>query len=225
MELLSQYFLYFIIYAFLGWCVEVTCQFIELKKFVNRGFLIGPICPIYGYGVLGIIFLIGKDTSDILGVFLKAILICSILEYFTSYFMEKLFKARWWDYSTKKFNINGRICLETMIPFGILGCLVVYVIHPLIKKLVGAFNPTLIIIISIILFIIYIVDNLISLNVMNKIKNEIKKQSVDNTEMMHKKVQEWLDNNSIFYRHIKQAYPKFKIHQRIVNKINQKKNM
>ena len=83
----------------MGWLMEVGCKLFQLKKFVNRGFLIGPICPIYGYGVLTIVLLIGNNTSDILSVFLKAILVCSILEYFTSYFMEKLFKDRWWDYS------------------------------------------------------------------------------------------------------------------------------
>ena len=99
--------------------MEVICKFIEQKKFINRGFLIGPICPIYGYGILAIILLIGKNATDILSVFLKAILVCSVLEYLTSYFMEKLFKARWWDYSKRRFNLNGRICLETMLPFGI----------------------------------------------------------------------------------------------------------
>lgn len=215
MDVLAKYFLYFIIYSFIGWAMEVTCKLIEKRKFINRGFLIGPICPIYGYGVLAIILLIGKDTSDILDVFLKAILICSILEYGTSYFMEKLFKARWWDYSNKKFNINGRVCLETMVPFGILGCLIVYIVHPWVVKLVGILNSTLTLIIAIILLVVYIIDNIISFNVMNKIKGEIKKQDVDNTEMIRKKVLKWIDNNSILYRHIKGAYPKFKIYQKI----------
>ena len=120
MEIVSTYFLYFIIYSFMGRMMEVICKHFELKRFVNRGFLIGSICPIYGYGVLGIILLVGRNTTDLLSVFLKSILVCSILEYLTSYFMEKMFKARWWDYSKRKYNINGRICLETMIPFGFL---------------------------------------------------------------------------------------------------------
>lgn len=215
MDVLAKYFLYFIIYSFIGWLMEVTCKLIEKRKFINRGFLIGPICPVYGYGVLAIILLIGKDTSDILDVFLKAILICSILEYGTSYFMEKLFKARWWDYSNKKFNINGRVCLETMVPFGILGCLIVYIVHPWVVSLVGIFNSTFTLIIAIILLVVYIIDNIISFNVMNKIKGEIKRQDVDNTEMIREKVLKWIDNNSILYRHIKRAYPKFKIYQKI----------
>lgn len=223
MELICRYFLYFIIYSFIGWSMEVICKLFEQKKFINRGFLIGPICPIYGYGVLLIIILIGRETKDILAVFLKAILVCSVLEYFTSYFMEKLFKARWWDYSKRKYNINGRICLETMIPFGVLGCLVVYIIHPLIVNLVNILNPTLIIILSIILFIIYLVDNIISFNVMNKIKLEIKRQKLDSTEIIRKKVLEWIDSNSALYKHIKNAYPKFKIYNNIKNKNSESK--
>ena len=215
MEIICKYFIYFIIYSFLGWLMEVICKFIELKHFVNRGFLIGPICPIYGYGVLAIIILIGNNTEDIIGVFLKAIVICSILEYFTSYFMEKLFKARWWDYSKKKYNINGRICLETMIPFGLLGCTVIYIIHPQIVKFIGIFNANSIIILGIFLFILYLIDNIISFNVMSKIKNEIKKQRIDNTELIKKKIINWIDNHSVLYRHIKEAYPKFIIYNKL----------
>ena len=222
MEVICKYFLYFIIYSFIGWLLEVICKFFEFKRYINRGFLIGPICPIYGYGVLAIILLIGRNTSDILSVFLKSILVCSLLEYFTSYFMEKLFKARWWDYSQRRFNIYGRICLETMLPFGILGTTVVYLIHPIIIKFVNIFNSNTIIVISIIIFIIYLIDNIISFNVMNKIKKEIKKYKADNTELIRKKVFSWLENNSVLYRHIKEAFPKFIIYNKVIQKIKQK---
>ena len=218
MDIIYKYFLYFIIYSFIGWLMEVICKLFEYKRFINRGFLIGPICPIYGFGVLFIILLIGNDRNDILSVFLKAILICSVLEYLTSYFMEKLFKARWWDYSDKLFNINGRICLQTMLPFGILGTLVIYIIHPLIVKFIALFNPILIMIIAIILFILYLTDMIISFNVMNKIKNQIKNQKTDNTEKIRKIVLKWIDSNSALYRHIKDAYPKFKV-SKVINKI------
>ena len=175
MEVVAKYFLYFIIYAFLDWTMEVLCKRVELKRFVNRGFLIGPICPIYGYGVVGIILLIGDYSSDILSLFLKSILVCSILEYVTSYLMEKLFKARWWDYSKRNYNINGRICLETMLPFGLLGCFVIYFLHPVVVKTVNILNPTFQISISIFVFILYSIDNLVSFKIMNKIKKEIKK--------------------------------------------------
>ena len=217
LDILSKYFIYFIIYSFIGWLLEVICKLFEFKRFVNRGFLIGQICPIYGYGVLFIILIIGVNTSDILSVFLKSILVCSILEYFTSYFMEKLFKARWWDYSRRKFNINGRICLETMLPFGILGTSVVYFIHPMIVKFISLFSNKVVIIVSIILFVLYLIDNIISFNVMSKIKDEIKKQKSDNTEVIKKKIMDWLDRHSTLYRHIKKEYIKFKIYY-IINK-------
>ena len=219
MEKFEVYFLLFILYSFLGWLMEVICKLFELKKFVNRGFLIGPICPIYGYGVLGILLLIGNDKSDFLSIFLKSILICSVLEYLTSYVMEKLFHARWWDYSKRKFNINGRICLETMIPFGILGTIVVYFINPLFLKLINVFSPLFRTILTIIILIIYIVDNIISFNVMAKVKAEIKRQRTDNTELIKKNIIEWLEKNSILYKHIKNAFPKFKISLKKVNKI------
>ena len=213
-EIICKYFLYFIIYSFIGWIIEVIYEGIQNKKIINRGFLMSPICPIYGYGVLFIIYVVNNDKADILAVFLKTILICSALEYFTSYFMEKIFEARWWDYSNKKFNINGRICLETMLPFGILGSLVIYVIHPFIEKIINLLGSKLTIILSIILFVIYIIDNIISFNVLNKIKLEIKNHRVDNTELIRSKVFEWLDNHSSLYRRIRKAFPKFRIIKR-----------
>ena len=167
MNVITNYFLYFIFYAFIGWLLEVLCKFYTDKKFVNRGFLLGPICPIYGYGVLLMILLIGSNNNDILGIFLKSIFICSVLEYITSFLMEKIFKARWWDYSQKKFNINGRICLETMLPFGLMGTLVLYFVHPKIIYVLSLINPTTKLIIAIILFIIYLIDNFISFKVIS----------------------------------------------------------
>lgn len=214
MLVVSKYILYFFVYAFLGWCLDVICKLFEKKKFINRGFLVGPICPIYGFGVLFIVILIGENTNDVLSVFLKAILICSVLEYVTSYLMEKLFKARWWDYSKRKFNINGRICLETMVPFGILGCFIVYLLHPLVVKLVDFIHPNVIIILSVIVFIIFVIDSVVSFKVMAKIKTQIKSQKQDNTEVIKKKVEDFLIANSFLYKHIKEAFPKFKINPR-----------
>ena len=132
--------------------------------------------------------------------------------------MEKVFKARWWDYKERKFNINGRICLETMVPFGLLGCFIIYILHPLIKKLIKLINPTFKLILSITLLIIYIIDNIISFKVMNKIKKEIKNQNVDNTELIKKKIHKWLKSNSWLYKHIENAYPKFIINKKRKNK-------
>ncbi len=218
MDKFIVYFLLFMIYSFLGWLMEVAMTLIYDKKFVNRGFLIGPYCPIYGYGVLGILFLIGENTKDVLSVFLKSILICSVLEYLTSYLMEKIFKARWWDYSKKKFNINGRICLETMIPFGILGTFCFYILNPFLVKMIYLINPIVRLILFAILIVGYIVDNIISFNIMNKIKINIKSQRKDDTETIRESVIAWISKNSKLYRHITNAYPNFKIGKIINNK-------
>ena len=215
----SKFFIYFIIYSFMGWIMEVFFCFYKEHKFVNRGFLIGPVCPIYGWGVLLIVFLIDGNKSDIFAVFLKSIFICSTLEYATSFIMEKLFKARWWDYSERRFNINGRICLETMIPFGLLGSAVILYVHPFFVNIVSKLNDKLTIIVGISLMVIYLVDNLISFNVLNKIKNEISKHEVDNTEEIRNKVMKWLKGNSLLVKHIFMAFPRFKIIKRMKERL------
>ena len=100
----TTYFLLFIIYAFLGWVMEVTAKLIQYKRFINRGFLVGPYCPIYGFGAVLITILLERYLYDPVILFVMAIVTCATLEYLTSWIMEKLFKARWWDYSNRKFN-------------------------------------------------------------------------------------------------------------------------
>lgn len=191
--------------------MEVCVSLWNKHKFINRGFLIGPYCPIYGWGCLAIIIIVGQNTSDILSVFLKSILICSLLEYFTSYFMEKIYNVRWWDYSNKKFNINGRICLETMMPFGLLASLIIYVLHPAVIKLVNLLSPESLVIIASILFVIYIIDNIVSTYILFKIKGKIKSERKDNTEKIKQYIEKWFQDNTVLYRRIKNAFPKFQV--------------
>ncbi len=128
--MLNVYILLFFIYSFLGWILEEIYAFYIHKKFINRGFLIGPLCPLYGIGCLSLTFILHRFSNNIFLLFILSMLICSIIEYLISYLLEKLFSLRWWDYSNMKFNINGRICLETTILFGIIGILVVKIINP-----------------------------------------------------------------------------------------------
>lgn len=206
-----KYFLAFMLYSFLGWCMEVILGLIENKKFVNRGFLIGPYCPIYGYGMLLIVFLLKNYTDSPLVLFILAMVICMVLEYLTSYFMELIFKARWWDYSNKKFNINGRICLETAIPFGVGGSVIMYLVHPFVMSIVGKFSKTVILILGILLLVIYIVDNIISLNTMFKFKGIQFKSYRDNTEEITLKVREQLMKHSILTKRLINAFPNLKM--------------
>lgn len=181
MKEFELYFMLFITYSFIGWLIEVMNELVMNKKIVNRGFLIGPYCPIYGWGAILMIVLI-KNTGDIIGTFLKIIFICAILEYTTSYVMEKLFKTRWWDYSKNKYNINGRICLETMSLFGIGGCLLLYVVNPFITSFYQMIPDLLMMIITIILLTIFVTDMIISFNIINSLKNTFINPKGDSTE-------------------------------------------
>lgn len=213
MELtLTQYFLLFMIYSVAGWVLEVTCKLIEYKRFINRGFLIGPYCPIYGWGAVAITFLLYRYSYDPLILFFMTLLTCSILEYATSWVMEKLFKARWWDYSKRKFNVDGRVCLGTMIPFGIFGMILTYVTNPLIISGLDKVNPTTLNIIAIVLLVIYLVDNVISSIVIfgfRKTTVQVGREGrQDNTEQITKKVREILSSKSWMYKRLVDAYPK-----------------
>ena len=209
MNEIYYYFLLFLIYSFIGWLIEVIGKLIEKHKFINRGFLIGPICPIYGHGCILMILTLSRYKDNPLTLFIYAIFICSLLEYFTSYFMEKIFKARWWDYSTKRFNLNGRICAETMIPFGILGTLVICVINPIFEYLLNLFNFETIKIAAIILFVIYLIDNIISLTIMFGFKGTLKTVEKDGTEEITKKVKKILINKNVLYKRLVEAFPNF----------------
>ena len=138
MEKVVEYILFFFFYSIIGWISEVIYCYIKDKKFTNRGFLFGPICPIYGTGAISMLITLtwckdirfGKFYAGPLMVLLIGVVVCDIVEYLTSYLMEKLFHARWWDYSKKKFNLHGRICLEHSTYWGIFSVLLIYLIHP-----------------------------------------------------------------------------------------------
>lgn len=221
-QTIETYFLLFISYAFLGWCMEVGCKYVQFGKFINRGFLIGPYCPIYGWGAIAITILLKRYTYDPLVLFIMSTLVCSIIEYFTSYFMEKKYHARWWDYSSKKFNINGRICLETLIPFGILGLLIMYVTNPMLFKIYQSMSEIVVHIISITLFIIFIVDNIISSNIISSVNVEGSKLVKDNTEEITEKVKQILREKSWLHRRLINAYPNLKDIRVKIKKVKEK---
>ncbi len=208
------YILFFFVYSFLGWCLEVICKLITEKRFINRGILIGPICPIYGYGVLIMTLFFRKYLNDPITLFILIIVSCSILEYFTSYFLEKVYHTRWWDYSTKKFNINGRICLETMIPFGILGLLIMNYMNPIVFNLLNILPNYLIYILSTFFLITYIIDNIISCKIIyniQKLSKEIQSKQIikkDDTERITRLVRKQIEKSmKLLDRRLIHAFP------------------
>lgn len=206
---LSLLFISFIIYSFLGYLVEVTCASINDKKFtISRGFLIGPIIPIFGLGAILIIQFLTKYSDDLITLFVLSTVICSILEYITSYIMEKIFKMRWWDYSDKKFNLNGRIAFDFAIYFGIGGVLMLKFVHPFISNILLNMNENTIITIGIILFILFLIDLIISTNIIFKFKDNVTKLvKKDSTMKIKSEVRRVLKERSLLTIRLIKAFP------------------
>ena len=127
---------YFIIYAFFGWCLEVVYQAVEHGKFINRGFLNGPYCPIYGFGVIMVVYVLDPIKENIFILFAGAVLLTTTLELVTGFLLEKIFNQKWWDYSGERFNLKGYICLKFSLLWGIACLITVRLIHPSVEKFV-----------------------------------------------------------------------------------------
>jgi len=220
MNIFFTYALLFMIYSMIGWLIEETDSLILRKKLVNRGFLIGPYCPIYGYGSIFMIIFLDKYLHDPLALFIMCIVSCGVLEYFTSLAMEKVFKTRWWDYSENRFNINGRICLETLILFGLGGLIIMYLVNPFILGMLSNVPSLVLNIISAILIGIYIIDNIVSFKIILNIKLVTNNLMKDSTEEISNMVRNILNNKSYLYKRLANAFPNFKS---LTKKITRKK--
>ena len=213
LELISKYFILFIIYSFVGWVMETLWVSWCNRRLVDRGFLIGPYCPIYGFGALLIVLLLNKLAFSPILVFLMTVFVCGALEYFASWIMEKIFKARWWDYSNVKFNLNGRICLKNLIAFGIMGIAVIYVINPNLEIWIEYFiNKEQLRVLAFVLWTIFIMDFVVSTIVVygfRRITEKVNEERIgDNTEQITKMVRKLLSEKSFFHRRFINAYPK-----------------
>lgn len=210
MHVLSTYFLLFILYSFIGWCGEIVISFMQNKRFINRGFLMGPCCPIYGCGCVLLALLLSKYANDLVVLFCLSMIICSVLEYLTSWIMEIIFKMRWWDYSHLKFNINGRICLYYGAPFGVIGTLVVKYINPFLLNILDKIPAIYYNSFVVILACVFVLDVIVSSNVIFNLKNFVSASKKDSTEDLKKEIKKKMKiNNSLYMRLIK-AFPDFK---------------
>jgi len=128
------YTLYLFIFSILGWCMETLYAFILSGHFVNRGFLYGPLCPIYGFGALILIIFLEKYKNNKFKLFTYAAIICSIFEYLVSYILEVLFHSYWWDYTNDFLNLNGRISIFYTLAWGVIAIIFIGYIYPFFKK-------------------------------------------------------------------------------------------
>lgn len=159
-------YFYLIFYSFLGWICESTYVSVPRKQFINRGFFYGPYIPIYGFGSLIALYPLMPFKNNPILIFFFGAFLCSVLEYITSWAMEKLFHMRWWDYSRYKYNINGRVCLLNSSLFGLMLLALVYIIHPSVSHMIEKISlSTMILFLSVfsISFLIDFVFTLISL--------------------------------------------------------------
>lgn len=154
-----KYVILFFFYSAAGWVVESLYCSIGEKRIINRGFLTGPMCPIYGTGALVMtVFLYNPFYDRPLYVFLLGMVFCDIVEYITSFLMELLFHARWWDYTYEFLNLKGRICLKHTLYWGIASVVFVYMIHPGVDSVIDAMSDKLIIGITSAVLVVFIVD-------------------------------------------------------------------
>ena len=134
--------LYFFVYGFLRWCTEVIFAAFKQHRFVNRGFLNGPICPIYGVGVTLVIACLEAFQSNLLLLYISSVILVTVLEGVTGWAMDKLFHNKWWDYSKLPFNIGGYVCLLFSLIWGVACVFIVYFVHPLIHQVLSLIPHT-----------------------------------------------------------------------------------
>lgn len=213
-----MWFLYFIIYSFLGWICEVIYCSIPAKRFINRGFLKGPICPVYGFGAMFVIYIMTSlNIKSHILIFIFSGIIASIIEFIADLMLEYVFHTRLWDYSNRKFNIKGRVCLLNSTLFSILSLVLMSFIHPIIMSYIKMLSNRVIIITVLICMLLLIIDisrtvsevinlntTLKNMNLFKEFKKEFSKKEVKFIRLInafpqleHKRYKEELNNLKI----------------------------
>ena len=187
---------YFVIYSFLGWVLESIVRTICERKIINTGFLIGPFCPIYGFGAIIMILFLDRFKENILFLILISFIVLSLWEYIVGVLLEKFFSTKYWDYSNHKFNYKGRICLTNSIAWGILGVLFINYIHPFIIQVLDYIDFTYVAMIASVIALILLIDAIISVVKVKNIKSTLEKIEEIN-EQIKQKLSELKDKEKI----------------------------
>ncbi len=157
---LYQVFAYFLIYSCLGWCLEVIYAAVTTGNLINRGFLNGPVCPIYGFGMVIVLFALTPLSHSLLLLYLGGVILPSALELVGGWALYKLYHTRWWDYSDYPFNIGGYICLEFSLLWGVGTLIVMKLVHPIIANAVALIPPLVGLILMFLLYVLYAADTI-----------------------------------------------------------------
>lgn len=169
------YLCYFLIYSFLGWCVEVCYAALNTKKFINRGFLNGPYCPIYGAGVITIMYFVYPFKNSLIVLFMFSVILTSLIEFLTGFILEKAFHYRWWDYSKEHFNLGGYICLKFSIIWGLACVFVTEIVHPGVRDIVLWIPKSFGEVILGILYLLMIIDFVVTVKTVLKLNARMEK--------------------------------------------------
>ena len=161
--------LYFFTYSFLGWILETVFCILTLGVFNKRGFLYGPYLPVYGFGAALMVLLLKKFKRNPLVVFLLAMLSTGILEYLTGYLLWEIYHKTWWDYTGLFLNIDGYVCLRSVLTFGIGGLLLIYIVEPLICLMMSKTSRMKIYTMSSLTCIVILIDLVLTMIFRNKI--------------------------------------------------------
>lgn len=202
--------LQFFLFSCLGWIMEVVLKYIQFHRFIDRGFLIGPYCPIYGWGVVTVTILVGgliARRGTVGETFLVGMVLCGALEYFTSWYMEKRFHARWWDYSQKPMNLHGRIWIGNLLLFGAACVIIVYVIDPALFHWMDGWHRLSLRISALAVVVLMAADYITAHFLMGMVRRDIDAQPGDDTEEVSRQVHALLRDRALLIRRIHQAYP------------------
>lgn len=213
-EILVYGSLIFYFSSFIGYLLEVFWCYLSSKKFVNRGFLCGPVIPIYGVGAVLILFCLLRYYEDPVVVFVFGVIITSALEYFTSFLLEKIFHNKWWDYSERKYNINGRICLQNSFAFGILSLFIIYAVTPGFYFLFSLLPFKVWMILAIIFTVIFVLDVIYSVIIAYNLRNriiiveELKNEKIALIPVIfEKRLKESIEGFKMFPKRLLKAFP------------------
>ena len=212
--------LYFFVYGFLGWCTEVAFAACKERKFVNRGFLNGPICPIYGIGVGIVVQFLTPYKENLVLLYIASVVMVTASEWVTGFILEKIFHNKWWDYSKMPLNLNGYVCLLFSLIWGVACVLIVDFIHPLIHKVLSwipfPVGMTLIVVLSIVMFVdLYVTASTIlkmnkHLEKMKEIAADLHRISDELGESIYQEVVEVLERKDGWKLKVQEASGDFK---------------
>lgn len=214
---------YFILYAHLGWYLEVIYAFYSSKKFVNRGFLFGPYCSMYGVAAIVLIYSLRPFKNNIIILFVASVIITSVIEYITGYILEKMFNTTWWDYSEDPLNLHGRICLGFSLLWGAIAVLLVKIVNPFFDtflKYVHSFHGRTIICIILVLMSIDLIFTLISISRFNVVleklkimfeetKNKVITKNKNNEMEIQDIIKDFTNNYEATFKRLQKDYSRF----------------